>query len=169
MPAKFLPLSIVAPCSVVLVVSLFLVGCTGSGVSARIKAQPADFAQLPPSQQSAIRNGLVEVGFSPAMVRMALGEPTRIVTEDFPRGESEMWIPDGEVKMWVYADYFHPAGDPKLAMNSQIPTNPMKPASMIATARSDQTQLAIPDLVRDTLLVLFVDDQVTVVTFAKKD
>ncbi len=68
---------------------LLLAGCAGP--EARIRRQQAQFAQLAPEAQAMIRDGRVGLGFSPEMVRLAVGEPDRRWTRTDAQGETEIW------------------------------------------------------------------------------
>jgi hypothetical protein len=74
--------------------ALSLGGC--STPATRINAAPETFARLAFDVQAAVRAGQVGLGFRPEAVRLALGEPTRIVH----RTEN-----DGEIETWHYFTY----------------------------------------------------------------
>jgi hypothetical protein len=57
----------------------------------RIRRDPATFARLTPDQQTMIRSGQVGLGFTPQMVRLALGDPDYIHTRTDSSGTSEIW------------------------------------------------------------------------------
>lgn len=68
-------------------------GCAATPAS-RIASNQAFFDGLPVAAQARIRGGQIDIGFSPEMVRLALGAPTRRVLrheagEDAPR---EVWL-----------------------------------------------------------------------------
>jgi len=65
-------------------------GCSSSTAS-RIKKNQELFDSLPPAAQASIRAGKVEVGFTPDMVRLALGEPDRLYVRTTERGSAEVW------------------------------------------------------------------------------
>lgn len=58
----------------------------------RIDSNRAAFDKLPAEVQQKIRAGKVEVGYTPAMVKMALGEPTRTLTRKTESGDAEVWV-----------------------------------------------------------------------------
>ena len=58
----------------------------------RIADRRAVFDALPAEVQQKIRGGKVEIGFTPDMVRMALGEPARIFMRQTETGATEVWI-----------------------------------------------------------------------------
>ncbi len=70
---------------------LLLAGCT-STPEKRIQQNQAMFDTLPPAAQIRIRNGQVDIGFTPDMVRLALGAPHRTLLRRSPAGDSEVWL-----------------------------------------------------------------------------
>ena len=73
----------------VLSLVVFAAGC--SSPSKRISKNQQLFDTFPAEVQSAIRAGNVDIGFTPEMVVMALGEPARRYTRTTERGASEVW------------------------------------------------------------------------------
>lgn len=69
---------------------LGLAGCATPG--RRIAANPELFNTFPPEAQEKIRAGRVDIGFTRAMVTMALGRPDRLYQRKTEKGESEVWI-----------------------------------------------------------------------------
>jgi len=67
-----------------------LAGC--STTQGRIDQNQPAFARYAPAVQEKIRSGRVEPGFTPEMVRMALGEPARILQRKTAAGETEVWV-----------------------------------------------------------------------------
>ena len=78
---------ILRSCSVVL--ALVAAGC--STPESRIAKDQAAFAAYPPPVQERIRAGQVDVGFTAAMVRLALGVPDQVFTRVTDRGTDEIW------------------------------------------------------------------------------
>ncbi len=70
-------------------VAVLLAAC--STPDSRIAKHRAFFDQLPAGTQQKIRAGQVEVGFTPEMVRLALGEPDRVYTRQSDQGDTEVW------------------------------------------------------------------------------
>ena len=68
-----------------------LTACTTTPES-RIAKNPALFDTFAPAVREKIRAGQVEVGFTPDMVKLALGEPTRVFTRQTDKGSSELWV-----------------------------------------------------------------------------
>jgi len=68
---------------------LTMSGC--STPDSRIKSNQPAFDALPAETQSKIRVGKVEVGYTAAMVKMALGEPDRQYSRTTEKGRSEVW------------------------------------------------------------------------------
>lgn len=58
----------------------------------RIAKAPEVFAAFPPDIQARVRKGEIDIGFTPDMVRMALGRPSRMLTRKTAAGEIEVWI-----------------------------------------------------------------------------
>ena len=58
----------------------------------RIQKEPQVFAAFPPEIQAKVRQGEVDMGFTPDMVRLALGAPSRVFTRRTAAGEAEVWI-----------------------------------------------------------------------------
>jgi hypothetical protein len=57
----------------------------------RIKESPAAFARLTPDQQALVRAGQVATGFDMDAVRLALGDPDRVVTVTNAAGRRQVW------------------------------------------------------------------------------
>ena len=69
--------------------ALALAGCSSTG--ARIRAHQVAFDSYPERVQYHLRRGVIEVGYTPEMVFIALGEPSRkaeVVAED---GTAQVW------------------------------------------------------------------------------
>ncbi len=58
----------------------------------RIQSNQTAFNQLSPTDQAKIREGHIDIGFTPEMVVMALGEPDRRITQTSAQGASDIWI-----------------------------------------------------------------------------
>ncbi len=67
-----------------------LSGC--SSPQSRIDSNRAAFDKFPAEVQEKIRAGRIDVGYTPEMVRLALGEPARKVTRKTETGDAEIWI-----------------------------------------------------------------------------
>ncbi len=64
-------------------------GCASP--EARIGANQELFTRLAPEQQALVREGKVGIGFDKVMVRLALGEPDRVVERTDATGTTEIW------------------------------------------------------------------------------
>lgn len=82
-----------AVCLILVTVStvLGLTGCANPRET-RIQEGAALFRTLQPAEQALIREGLVDVGFTREMVRLALGEPTRSSLAQTPQGPTETLV-----------------------------------------------------------------------------
>lgn len=82
----------------ILILSLIVAALAGlaacSTPDKRIAARQAEFDQYPAEAQQKIRAGQVAIGFTPAMVRLALGQPARIFNRRSDKGDSEVWSYD---------------------------------------------------------------------------
>jgi hypothetical protein len=76
--------------SLALAVVSLLVAC--STPDSRITANRAAFEKFPAETQAKIRAGHIDLGFTPEMVRLALGEPARRLSRQSEAGEVELWI-----------------------------------------------------------------------------
>jgi hypothetical protein len=74
-----------------LLAALLAAGCATTPAS-RIERDPALFASFSPAVQAKIRAGDVDVGFSKAMARMALGAPDYVATRTSREGTTEVWL-----------------------------------------------------------------------------
>lgn len=86
-----------------------LIGC--STPQTRIRNNPALFSSLSPGDQELIKEGKVAVGFTPEMVKLAVGEPDRIYTRTDANGKNESWVYTSYSSrggtMLYYRGYYH--------------------------------------------------------------
>lgn len=73
--------------------ALLLAGCASP--EKRIQQNQELFDSFPVAAQARIRGGQIDLGFTPAMVRIALGEPQRQILRR---------AADGPVEIWLYVD-----------------------------------------------------------------
>ncbi len=62
-----------------------------ASTDSRIRDNQSAFDSYPPAVQQQIRAGQADIGFTPDMVRMALGEPDRKFSRTAAEGSSEVW------------------------------------------------------------------------------
>jgi hypothetical protein len=79
-------------CSLLLSVLFFAAGCASSTPQSRISRNHQAYESFPASVQRKISAGVIDVGFTPQMVRMALGEPAREFSRRTENGTSEVWV-----------------------------------------------------------------------------
>ena len=95
---------------------LLAAGCATP--AARIERHPEVFNHLAPADQQLIREGKVGLGFTPEMVKLALGDPDRVFTRTDAAGTNESWSytsydgPDGLLLYRGYYHRFYGMGDP---------------------------------------------------------
>lgn len=77
--------------------ALLFAGCESTGVTARIQEKRAVYATLAQEQQQMIQSGGLDVGYSPDMVYLAFGKPSRIETKNGA---------DGPVTVWTYTRFY---------------------------------------------------------------
>jgi hypothetical protein len=65
----------------------------------RISHSPDVFARLNPDQQALVKNGQIAIGFDMDAVKLALGDPERIVMRTDSNGQHQVW------HYVTYADY----------------------------------------------------------------
>ena len=70
--------------------ALLLAGCASP--AQRIQQNQEFFDSLPVAAQARIRGGQIDLGFTPAMVRIALGEPQRKTLRRSGAGDLEIWF-----------------------------------------------------------------------------
>jgi hypothetical protein len=69
---------------------LALAGC--STIDSRIREKQAVFDRLDPQTQDKIRQGIVEVGYTPDLVYVALGRPDERYQKVTAKGDETSWI-----------------------------------------------------------------------------
>lgn len=74
----------------VLPLAVLLAGCATP--AKRIQQNQELFDSFPVAAQARIRGGQVDLGFTPDMVRIALGEPQRQMLRRENGGETEIWL-----------------------------------------------------------------------------
>ncbi len=86
--------------------ALVLAAC--STVSSRIEEKPDLFAKLDPATQAKIKQGIIDVGFTPDMVYIALGKPDQARERVTAAGRWTIWIYNSYYDRYegtVYAGY----------------------------------------------------------------
>lgn len=90
--------------------ALGLVGCASTPAS-RIKDSPQIYGQATPQQQALISQGRIALGFPPAYVRLALGDPDRVTQHIDSKGTRTVWHyydaqGDTELAGYAYSPFF---------------------------------------------------------------
>ena len=75
---------------VLLPLAFLLAGCATP--AKRIQQNQELFDSFPVAAQARIRGGQIDLGFTPDMVRIALGEPQRKLIRRAAGGETEVWL-----------------------------------------------------------------------------
>lgn len=92
----------------ILTAVVLLAGCATP--QTRIASNRALYDSLAAEDQALIQEGQVAVGFTPEMVKLALGEPDRVYSRTDKSGRSESWaytsyrLGDGRR---IYGGYYH--------------------------------------------------------------
>lgn len=94
-------------CASAVVLAVLAGGC--STVESRIKESPGAFARLTPNQQALVRSGKVAPGFDMDTVRLALGDPDRVVTVTNAAGQRQIWhyLADGDDEGVIVFDGYY--------------------------------------------------------------
>jgi hypothetical protein len=87
--------TLIRQCLGALVLTVVLAGC--STIDSRIQEKSDVFAKLDPVTQSKLKQGIIDLGFTPDMVYIALGKPDE-VRERTARGSHET--------VWRYNTYY---------------------------------------------------------------
>jgi hypothetical protein len=97
---------------------LFAVGCeTTGGIPGRVHEKAAVYATLQRWEKKYIDRGIVAVGFTPDMIYMAVGRPSKIEPSEGS---------DGKAELWSYKHFF-PAPDANYAPFGKGGAEPAKP------------------------------------------
>ncbi|WP_029918594.1 hypothetical protein [Nevskia soli] len=81
--------TILRPSLAVLLAAALLAACASP--ASRIRQNEGVYNSYPPQIQEKIRAGQVDIGFTPEMVKLALGEPDRKFSRTSAEGNSEVW------------------------------------------------------------------------------
>ena len=76
----------------VVALALLLAGCeSDNGLAARKQEKSAAYATARTWQKSFIEEGVIAQGFTPDLVYIALGKPSKIETKELAEGHAELW------------------------------------------------------------------------------
>lgn len=87
----FPTMRILLPSSLLLSALLLTAGCSSTPQS-RIASHREVYRSFPSDVQRKISAGVVDVGFAPEMVRLALGAPNREFSRQTENASSEVWV-----------------------------------------------------------------------------
>jgi outer membrane protein assembly factor BamE (lipoprotein component of BamABCDE complex) len=76
----------------------------------RINESPQVFARLNPDQQALVKAGRIAVGFDMDSVKLALGDPDRVVIRTDSGGEHQVWhytTYEDNAGIVIYGGYYH--------------------------------------------------------------
>ncbi len=73
-------------------VALLLTAACSTTPQSRIEKNRGAFDAFPADVQEKIRAGRVDLGFTPPMVRLALGDPARELNRSSAAGQEEVWV-----------------------------------------------------------------------------
>ena len=162
--------------------ALLVTGCeTDGGIAARTREKSAVYATLKVSEKRFIDKGVIAIGFTPDMVYVAMGHPSKVESKDYPEGKRELWTysryypnydPGTGFKTVPYSTEGHyqralsqdAAGtDPHSNFNAQIPNgmDENQGPDIFKAGRPQGVSSAEPaDLQSYTFLILFKDGKV---------
>jgi hypothetical protein len=78
--------------SLLLCALLLTAGCASSTPQDRISRNREAYRRFPSNVQRMVSAGMVDVGFTPEMVRMAAGEPSRVLNRQTESDNTEVWV-----------------------------------------------------------------------------
>ena len=113
-----------------LLIAAGLAGC--STPATRIEKNPEVFARLTAAQQDLIKKGQVAVGFDQEMVKLALGDPDRVLSRTDASGTAEVWsyvTYDSDDGFPLYRGFYHRYygwGDPLYPYYMSYPSRRMR-------------------------------------------
>lgn len=82
----------VIPLAAAALAAVFFAGCeTDGGIEARTREKSAVYATLKLSEKRFIGKGIIAIGFTPDMVYMAMGHPSKVESKEYPEGRRELW------------------------------------------------------------------------------
>lgn len=102
-------------CAGALAVPLLFTACETP--ETRIQAKQSLFDSLKPGDQELIKKGKAGIGFTPEMVKLALGDPDRIRTRTDGTGSHEVWVYanyESTGGVYLYRGYYHRLCGPRL-------------------------------------------------------
>jgi hypothetical protein len=85
-----------------------ILGC--STPDSRIRNSPDEFARLNPDQQALVKAGQIAPGFDMGAVKLALGDPDRVVIITDAQGEHQVWhyvTYESYEGVVIYTGYYH--------------------------------------------------------------
>jgi hypothetical protein len=71
---------------------LLAAGCASSTPQSRISKNREAYARFPSNVQRMVSAGMVDVGMTPEMVRLAIGKPNREFSRQTENESSEVWV-----------------------------------------------------------------------------
>ncbi len=78
--------------ALVLTMSLLMLVASCASPESRIERHRAAFDAWSPEVREKVRAGHIDLGFTPEMVRVALGDPERVFTRTTAQGVAEGWV-----------------------------------------------------------------------------
>jgi hypothetical protein len=169
----------IIPAGLAVVLVLLVSSCeTDGGVARRAQEKSAAYATLRPWQKRLIDKGTIAQEFTPDMVYIAMGRPTKVETREDPRGHVELWTysqyyPDvNAVRGFRHANYtIESAYQPQLATTQDQGNGPNRgvgvplgmaghPETLFKTGGPQGGSMEPADLRSYTVKVLFAGGKV---------
>ena len=139
----------------IVMATLLLSGC--STFEKRAEEKAAVYSQLDPATQEKLRNGVIEIGNTPDMVFIALGQPD---------SKSEQITADRREETWIYNSYYTEySGSEQVGYRRIVEYNRITKSYIVyyEPVRVDVYR----DRVQDRIRITFRDGKVAVIEQAK--
>lgn len=112
----------VIPLGVAVLFALLATGCATDDTTARTQEKSAAYATLSHREKHFIAKGRIAVGFTPDMVYMAMGRPSKV---------KPVTISGEAAELWIYDNYYPPVDAFHMRYSDFGPELPYQPAPSV--------------------------------------